>query len=48
MENIIGVIEAIKQDHPHIIITDEMIKGIIVDYIDELVEEIRKEVSELQ
>ena len=43
MESILGAIETYKEDHPEVIITNDMIKAIIVDYIDDLVEEIRKE-----
>lgn len=44
MENIISIIETYKEDHPEVIITDDMIKGVIEDNIDILIEEIRKEV----
>lgn len=44
MDNVIEVIQTYKEDHPEVIITDDMIKAIIVDYIDDLVEEIRKEI----
>lgn len=45
MEDIIGIIQAYKEDHPQVIITDEMIKDIIDVYKDELVKEIRKEIG---
>ena len=45
MENIIGIIQAYKQDHPHIIITDEMIKEIIEENMEELIKEIREEIG---
>lgn len=48
MESIIGSIIAYKQDHPEVVITEDMIKGVIECYIEELIEEIRKEVSERQ
>lgn len=42
MDNIIGMIQAYKEDNPHIVITDEMIKEIIEQSIDELVKEIKE------
>ena len=43
MDNIIGIIQAYKEDNPHVIITDDMIKEIILQSIDELAKEIREE-----
>ena len=43
MDNIIGMIQAYKEDNPHIIITDDMIKEIILQSIDELVKEVKGE-----
>lgn len=43
MDNIIGIIRTYKEDNPHIIITDDMIKEIILQSIDELVKEIKEE-----
>lgn len=45
MESIIMQIEAYKEDHPQIVITDDIIKGVIEENIDILIEEIRKEVK---
>ena len=45
MDNIIGIIKAYKEDHPEVIVTDEMIKDIIDIYKDELVKEIREEIG---
>lgn len=43
MEEIIEVIKTFKEDHPHIVITQQMIKDIIDEYKDKLAEEIQKE-----
>jgi hypothetical protein len=43
MDNIIGIIQAYKEDNPHVIITDDMIKEIIEQNIDELVKEVKEE-----
>ena len=43
MDNIIGIIQAYKEDNPHVIITDDMIKEIILQSIDELVKEVKEE-----
>ena len=42
MDNIIGIIQAYKEDNPHIIITDDMIKEVIEDNIEELVKEVKE------
>ena len=44
MEKIIFDIETYKEDNPHVYITDDMIKGVIEDSIDELIKEIREEI----
>lgn len=44
MEKIICDIETYKEDNPHVYITDDMIKGVIEDNIDELIKEIREEI----
>jgi hypothetical protein len=43
MDNIIGIIQAYKEDNPHVIITDDMIKEIILQSIDKLVKEVKEE-----
>lgn len=43
MDNIIGIIQAYKEDNPHVIITDDMIKEVIEENIEELVKEIKEE-----
>lgn len=43
MDNIIGIIQAYKEDNPHVIITDDMIKEIILQSIDELVKEVKED-----
>jgi hypothetical protein len=44
MEKILFDIETYKEDNPHVYITDDMIKAVIEDNIDELIKEIRKEI----
>ena len=44
MEKIIFDIETYKEDNPHVYITDDLIKAVIEDNIDELIKEIRKEI----
>lgn len=44
MEKIIMDIITYKEDNPHVYITDDMIKGVIEDNIDELIKEIREEI----
>ena len=43
MDKIIGIIQAYKEDNPHVIITDDMIKGVIKENIEELVKEIKED-----
>ena len=43
MNNIIGIIQTYKEDTPHVIITDDMIKEVIEENIEELVKEIKEE-----
>lgn len=43
MNDIIGIIQTYKEDNPHVIITDDMIKGVIEENIEELVKEIKEE-----
>lgn len=44
MEKILFDIETYKEDNPHVYITDDMIKGVIEESIDELIKEIREEI----
>lgn len=44
MEKILFDIETYKEDNPHVYITDDMIKGVIEENIDELIKEIRREI----
>ena len=44
MEKILFDIETYKEDNPLVYITDDMIKGVIEDNIDELIKEIREEI----
>lgn len=44
MEKILFDIETYKEDNPHVYITDDMIKTVIEDNIDELIKEIREEI----
>ena len=44
MEKIIFDIITYKEDNPHVYITDDMIKYLIEENIDELIKEIREEI----
>lgn len=44
MEKILFDIETYKEDNPHVYITDDMIKAVIEDNMDELIKEIREEI----
>lgn len=44
MEKILFDIETYKEYNPHVYITDDMIKAVIEDNIDELIKEIREEI----
>lgn len=44
MEKILFDIETYKEDNPHVYITDDMIKAVVEDNIDELIKEIREEI----
>lgn len=44
MDKILFDIETYKEDNPHVYITDDMIKAVIEDNIDELIKEIREEI----
>ena len=44
MEKILFDIETYKEDNPHVYITDDMIKAVIEDNIDELIKEIREDI----
>ena len=43
MDNVIGMLQAYKEDNPHVIITDDMIKGVIEENIEELAKEVKEE-----
>lgn len=43
MEKIIGMLQALKEDKPQIVITDEMIKQFIEENIEVLIDEIQRE-----
>ena len=45
MEEIISILVELKEDKPHLVITDNLIKQYIEDNIDLLVEEIKEEVK---
>lgn len=47
MEDIIQQIQIYQEDHPEIMITDDMIKALIVLNINTLIEEIKKGVNNL-
>lgn len=42
VEEIIETIIIYKEDHPEVVITDEMIKDLINDYINSLIKEIKE------
>ena len=44
MEEIISVIQTYKEDHPEVVITDDMIKDLINDYMKILINEIKGEI----
>lgn len=44
MEKVLFDIETYKEDNPHVYITDDMIKAVIEDNIDELIKETREEI----
>lgn len=43
MNEIIGMLEALKEDNPQLIITDDIIKEYIEEYMELLIDEIRAE-----
>lgn len=43
MKNIIEIIQTYKEDNPHVIITEDMIKEVIEENIEELVKEVKEE-----
>lgn len=43
MEEIIGMLAALKEDKPQLIITDDIIRAYIEDNIDVLIREIKEE-----
>ena len=45
IDEIISVIQAYKEDHPEVVITDDMIKDLINDYMKILINEIKEEVE---
>ena len=47
MNYIEEIIKTYIEDHPEIIITDDMIKGAIIENIDKLVKEIKEGVNDL-
>lgn len=43
MEEIIGLLNTLKEDKPNVILTDEIIKEYILDNIDCIIKEIKEE-----
>ena len=43
MEELISIIQTYKEDHPEAVITDDMIKDLINDYMKKLINEIKEE-----
>lgn len=44
MENIIFEIQTYKEDHPEVVITNDMIKNIIELHIEDLIKEIKEKI----
>lgn len=44
MEEIIFEIQTYKEDHPEVVITDDMIKSVIELHIEDLIKEIKEEI----
>lgn len=44
MEEIRGIIETYKEDHPEVYITNSMIKAVIEENIDLIISDIRKDI----
>lgn len=44
MSDIIMNIQVYKEDHPEVVLTDDIIKGVILENIDKLIEEIKEEI----
>lgn len=45
IEELISIIQTYKEDHPEVVITDDMIKDLINDYMKTLIKEIKEEVK---
>lgn len=43
IDEIINMIQVYKEDNPHIVITDEMIKELVNDYMNAIIKEIKEE-----
>lgn len=43
IEELISIIQTYKEDHPEVVITDDMIKDLIEENIDKIIEEIKEE-----
>lgn len=43
IEELISIIQTYKEDHPEVVITDDMIKDLINDYMKTLIKEIKEE-----
>lgn len=43
MDQIIGMLMALKEDEPQLIITDDIIKSYIEEYMDLIIDEIQRE-----
>ena len=44
MDDIMAMIETYKEDNPHVVITESMIRQLIEDNIEKIIEEILKEI----
>ena len=43
IDEIINMIQAYKEDHPEVVITDDMVRDLINDYMKILINEIKEE-----
>lgn len=43
IEELISIIQTYKEDHPEVVITDDMIRDLINDYMKSIIKEIKEE-----
>ena len=44
IEELISIIQTYKEDHPEVVITDDMIRNLINDYMKSIIKEIKEEI----